>query len=92
MQEFWDNLYMFSMARSCAGRILLARGENSAGAMDNRNLFTLLGISRQECAFFYDCIRTGNVGCVAVKGKRRGRDRVVLIFGGFSFSTAFKIP
>ena len=91
MKEFWDNLYMFSMARSSVGRILLARGKNAEGAMENRNLFALLGISRQECAFFYDCIRFGNIKCVAVKGKRRGRDRVVLIFGGFSFSTAFFI-
>jgi hypothetical protein len=46
-------------------------------------------VSRQDYIFFYDCIGSGDVKCVAVKGKRRGRDRIVLIFGGFSFSTAF---
>ena len=88
MRRFQDNLYMFSMARLNTGRVVVCRSED-AGDAQGREIFKLLKIANEEISFFKQSVRSGNRRCIAVKGFRRGEERVVLIFGGFSASATY---
>ena len=79
LRSIKDNTYVFSIAKSCFGRIIAERSRHVSSAV-GKNIFEHLKMRDEEVSFFLSNLSTNgrNVVCAACELKG---DRAVLFFG-----------